>query len=85
MYGEGSKPYLTKPVRVWDGDVVGAVTPLSAAAVGDGGQVGEVSVQVDVLSVVPANVGRVISGTLWNAYVLQEIRRRVLFINVWNV
>ena len=47
--------------------MVGAVTPLSAAAVGDGGQVGEVSVQVDVLSVVPANVGRVISGTLWNA------------------
>lgn len=41
--------------------MVGAVALLSASAVNDGRQVGEVSVQVDVLGVISADVPRIIS------------------------
>lgn len=44
--------------------MVGAVALLSASAVNNGRQIGEVSVQVDVLSVVSADVRSVISATL---------------------
>lgn len=44
--------------------MVSAKSPLSASAVNDGRQIGEVSVQVDVLGVVPANVPRAISVSL---------------------
>lgn len=44
--------------------MVGAVAFLPAAVVNDGGQVGEVSVQVEVLSVVPSDLGRCVSLTL---------------------
>ena len=43
--------YLTKPVGVGDGDVVGAVVPVTPTVVGNGGQVWKVPVEVDVLSV----------------------------------
>ena len=49
--GQGFILYLTKPVRVWDRDVIGAVALLSTSFVGKGGQVGEVPVQVDVLGI----------------------------------
>lgn len=49
---------------VWDRDVVRGVALLSAPVVHDGGQIREVSVQVDVLSVGSANVGRPVSLTL---------------------
>lgn len=41
--------------------MVGAVALLSASPVNDGRQVGEVSVQVDVLGVISADVPRIIS------------------------
>lgn len=44
--------------------MVSAKSPLSASAVDDGRQVGEVSVQVNVLSVVSADVPRAISVSL---------------------
>lgn len=56
--------YLTKPVIVWDGDVVGTEALLSASSVNDGRQVRKVSVQVDVLGVVSADVPIDISVTL---------------------
>lgn len=43
--------YLTKPVGVRDGDVVRAIEAVTAPAVGNGGQVWKVSVEVNVLSV----------------------------------
>ena len=68
-YGEGSILYLTKPVIVWDWDVVGAVALHSAPAVNDWRQIREVSVQVDVLSVVSADVPGVVSAALWDLHV----------------
>lgn len=41
--------------------MVGAVALLSASSVNDGRQVGEVSVQVNVLGVISADVPRIIS------------------------
>lgn len=63
---QGSVLYLTKPVIVWDWDVVAAVTLLSAAAVNDGGQIREISVQVDVLGVRSTDGASVESVTLRN-------------------
>lgn len=56
--------YLTKPVRVWDWDVIGAVALLSTSFVGNGGQVGEVPVQVDVLGISATASPTHISATL---------------------
>lgn len=41
----------------------------SPSAVGDRRQIGEVSVQVDVLSVVSTDVPRIVSGTLRKSHV----------------
>lgn len=49
---------------VWDGDVVRGVALLPAPVVHYGGQIREVSVQVNVLSVGSADVGRSISLAL---------------------
>lgn len=57
---------------VWDGDVVGGVALPTAPVVHDARQIGEVSVQVDVLSVVSPDVGRAVPVTLHRQQVKTE-------------
>lgn len=45
--------------------MVGTVAFLPAAVVNDGGQIGEVSVQVEVLSIVSSDLRRCVSLTLF--------------------
>lgn len=47
-------PDLSKPVGIWNWDVVNAVEPASAVPVKDGGEIWKVAIQVDVLSVRPS-------------------------------
>jgi len=78
-YGRWSVLYLTKPVKVWDWNVVRPIGSLSAPPVDNGGQVRKVPAQIDALSVGPPDV---ISVALQFRV---TINQRSINIPYWNI